>query len=261
MNIAKSDSELVLEALEKKQNLVAMLAPSFVIDFSYPQIIGKLKRLGFAHVVEVSRGAIETNCQIIKLSDKKGSRYITAPCPTIVRLIRKKYPKLIPFLAPADSPMVATAKIVREVYPGFTPVFIGPCLAKKLEAREDYPDLGIIALTFKEIDGILKGKNINDEDADNKAEFDFLGAVTRLYSISGGLAQSASLKDLFSRDEYRVVSGPGNIGKALEEFMGNSNIRILDILFCEGGCINGPGIISKEPIDKRREKVVSYWNK
>ena len=44
----------LLKLIKNKEKMVAMLAPSFLIDFSYPEIIGMLKRLGFEYVVEVS---------------------------------------------------------------------------------------------------------------------------------------------------------------------------------------------------------------
>jgi len=49
--------------------------------------------------------------------------------------------------------------------------------------------------------------------------------------------------------------------KTLKEFVCNQDLKILDILNCEGGCINGPGIISSDSLDRRRQKIIAYWNK
>ena len=61
------DIKKVLELIEGQEKLVAMIAPSFPVDFSYPEIVGKLKRLGFEFVVEVSLGAMEVNKKLLEL--------------------------------------------------------------------------------------------------------------------------------------------------------------------------------------------------
>lgn len=238
-----------------------MLAPSFPIDFSYPEIVGKLKRLGFSFVVEVSRGAMETNRQLLELiKNNPRGRYITSPCPAVVRLIRHRYPQLEPFLAPTASPMANTAKLVLEKYPGARPIFIGPCPAKRFEAKEDYPELGIVVLTFKEIKKVLKIKETGEDPGDSLASFDLVGAETRLYPISGGLTESSGLIDLLTDPEYDVVSGPKLVRQGLEDFQRNKEMRVLDILFCQDGCITGQGIKSSLPVKERREKVISHWS-
>jgi len=252
----------LLNLIEKKSKMVAMLAPSFPIDFSYPEIVGMLKRLGFKYVVEVAAGAIETNRQLLALlnlhPDKK---CIANPCPTIVRLIKNKHPKLVPFLTPIDSPMVATAKIVSKKYPNCKKVFIGPCLAKKLEAKEDYPKLDILVLTYKELKKIFEIKNITFQKSDKSSSFDITGKQTRLYSVSGGLAQSSCLTKNLTNPEYDVISGPKLAEKALQEFSNKPELKVLDILYCEGGCINGPGIVSKDSLGGRRQKIIAYWHR
>lgn len=252
--------KIFLELLEKKEKMVAMLAPSFPIDFSYPQIIGKLKRLGCQHVVEVTRGAMETNRQVLKeLKENPQNRYITAPCPAIVRLIRNKYPQLKKFLSLAHSPMVNIAKIVLKEFPGARPIFIGPCLPKKFEAREDYPELKIVALTFKELKKALAIKKIGDDPTDASADFDIGSRDTRLYAISGGLAQSCGLNQKFTDAEQDVISGLKLVDESLQGFEENKLMRVLDILYCDGGCIGGQGIDSQLPLEERRKKIISYW--
>ena len=218
----------LLNHIEKKTKMVALLAPSFPVDFSYPEIVGMLKRLGFKHVVEVAAGAIRTNrqlCALLKLHPHK--KYITSPCPSIVRLVRNKHPHLLSFLAPIDSPMIATAKIVAKKYPNYKKVYIGPCFAKKMEAKEDHPELEILVLTYKEIAEIFKVKNISPKKSDKSSSFDIIGSETRLYPISGGLAQSSGLTKKLTDEEYDVISGPKLAEKALQEFPNKPELKIL----------------------------------
>jgi len=258
-----AEAKKLLNLIEKKEKLVAMLAPSFVIDFGYPEIIRMLKKLGFSYVAEIARGAEETNKQLFTLMklhpDKK---FITSPCPNIVRLIKSKYPNLVQYLTKIDTPMSATAKMVIKKYPGYKIVHFSPCLVKKLEAKEDFPELNILALTYKDLSDIFKIKKIKPRRIfKTKDSFDITGGHTRLYPISGGLAQSAGVTQRLTDAEYDVVSGPALVNKALQNFEINSDIKLLDILNCDGGCINGPGMVSKELLDKRRKKVIDFWNK
>ncbi|PIS09441.1 hypothetical protein COT75_01425 [Candidatus Beckwithbacteria bacterium CG10_big_fil_rev_8_21_14_0_10_34_10] len=250
---------LLLDLLGKKEKLAAMLAPSFPIDFPFPDVIGKLKRAGFSYAVEVSRGAVETNKQVVQeLKSDPLKRIIASPCPSLVRYIKAQRPELLPFLSQADSPMTASAKLVRQKFPGARPVFIGPCLVKKLEAK-DYPDLNILAITFKELFVLFERLKIDGSTEDFVTNFDLLTAHTRLYPISGGLCQSAGIKELLTDEEFRVVSGLDQFEPVLDEFVKNKSIRLVDVLFCPGGCVGGPGIKSTDSLEQRRQRVVKFW--
>ncbi|PJC32903.1 hypothetical protein CO049_01520 [Candidatus Roizmanbacteria bacterium CG_4_9_14_0_2_um_filter_36_12] len=251
---------VLIEALKRKDKLVAMLAPSFPIMFEYPKIITKLKNLGFSYVVEVSAGAKKTNEELLELLKKDPTlRYITSPCPTVVRMIRKQMPQYAKYFThDVDSPMVATAKIAREYYPDYRPVFIGPCIVKKLEATEDVPELNILVVTYDEINQIFTQFNTPDDFNPND-KFDISEpGMTRIYPVDGGLSHSSGLEKHFSKDEIQIVSGWKNCMEAVKNFDTNTKVRLLDVLFCEGGCIGGPGIKSNLTSQERKQKVLDY---
>ena len=250
----------LIELVQKKARLVAMLAPSFPIVYQYPQIISKLKQLGFGYVIEVAVGARKTNSQVLALLEvnPKG-RFITSPCPSFVRFIRKKHRDLLPYLAlKADSPMIACAKIVQEKYPGFQPVFIGPCNVKKLEADEDYPELNILVLTYQELDEVFKKFDIKDPPSQTNDVFDITEKATRIYPLDAGLTESSGLRNILKDEEIRIVSGWENCENILQEFRDNQKIRLVDILFCEAGCINGPNIVSNLSLEERKKKIIDF---
>jgi iron only hydrogenase large subunit-like protein len=251
----------LIQLINSKAKMVAMLAPSFPINFDYPQIISMLKKLGFSYVVEVAAGAKKTNEAVLSaLQNNPTSRFITSPCPSFVRLVRTKYPNLTQYLAlSVDSPMIATAKIVKEKYPGFTPVFIGPCIVKKLEAKEDYPDLGIVVVTYQEIADIFKQFNIQNEN-DLTQTFDVLEKTTRIYPTDGGLTFTSGVDKILKPEEYKIVSGWKNCEAVINEFQTNPKLRFVDVLFCEGGCINGPATDKSLSIDQRIEKIKAFAN-
>ncbi|MEK7664635.1 MAG: hypothetical protein AAB361_00670 [Patescibacteria group bacterium] len=51
MNEITQEAKELINLIEKKSKIAAMLAPSFVVDFKYPEIVGMLKRLGFKFVL------------------------------------------------------------------------------------------------------------------------------------------------------------------------------------------------------------------
>lgn len=255
-----SDLSKLAQLIKSRSKMVAMIAPSFPIMYDPKEIVGKLKTIGFSYVVEVSVGAKETNHQAVQiLKNNPQTRFITSPCPSFVRFMRTKHPDLLHYLAlEVDSPMSATAKIVRQRWPGYKPVFIGPCLVKKLEASQDYPELDILVLTYKEIDRIISQIAVNPSI---NSEFDMIESSTRNYPVDGGLTSSSGAKNLLQPEQIKIVSGYDNCEKAIQEFEQNKSIRLLDILFCEGGCIMGPGIDSKLSLEERKKQILDYSNK
>jgi iron only hydrogenase large subunit-like protein len=254
-----NDSDKLINLLKSNFKLIAMLAPSFPIMYDYPQTITQLKKLGFQKVVEVTVGAKETNRQLVEfIKSHSQSRLITSPCASFVKFIKTKHPEFLPYVTlNVDSPMVATAKIVKEKYPDYQPVFIGPCFVKKLEASQDHPELNILVLTFKELGEVFRDLSIEEIKTSNDV-FDLAEKQTRLYPTDGGLTESSGIKNILKDEEIRIVSGWKNCETALSEFKNNPKIRLLDVLFCEGGCINGPGILSSLSTEERKKKIVDY---
>jgi len=255
-----SDEEELIALLEQGEHLAALVAPSFPIVYSRAEIITKLKALGFEYVLEVSVGAKITNEKVFKLlKENPQSRFITSPCASFVRYIRTKHPEFIPYLAfAADSPMIAAAKVVHEQYPNYKPVFIGPCMVKKLEAKEDYPELSLLVLTYKELNNVLSKKGLTSVPENSDAAFDMAEKSTRIYPFDGGLTESSGIRSILADDEIRIISGYKNCEAALKEFNENKRIRFVDILFCDGGCINGPGIASPLSSEMRKRKIQEY---
>ena len=257
------EKKQLIELINSKAKMVAMVAPSFPINFQYPQIITMLRKLGFAYVVEVSVGAKKTNEAVIAaLQSDPNARYITSPCPSFVRLVRAKYPQLEKYLAlSVDSPMIATTRIVKEQYPEHRPVFIGPCIAKKLEASQDYPDLNILVLNYQEIADIFKQFSITDAENKPNEVFDLAEKSTRIYPTDGGLSITAEVDKILSPEEFKIASGWKNCETTLLEFENNPKLRFVDILFCDEGCINGPATNKELTIEQRKQKIREYANK
>ncbi len=250
------DYEKVADLLKKKK-VVAMVAPSFVIDFDYKRFANELRAIGFDKVTELTFGAREVNLFYMDhLKKNPGKLWISTPCPAIVDLVMKNFPHLQDNLIPCVSPMIAMAKIVKKQYPKHSIVFIGPCIYKKREA-EKFPEVDM-ALTFKEIPNLMK--LCKKKKVDEREYFfdQFYDNATKIYPISGGLAESMHVKEVLKPDEVIVCDGR-KACRMLKKFDRHpGKVKFMDILFCKGGCVGGPGVITKKPLFVRKKKVRDY---
>jgi len=256
-----ADVKKVIELLKGKKKLIAMLAPSFVIDFEYSDIVILLKKMGFDKVSELTFGAHIINKyyhEIIKKNPDK--MFISTACPVVAMMIKSQYPQYAGNLMPVVSPMAATARILDKNYPNHDIVFISPCQAKKEEAKI-YGELIDAVITFKELKQLIEYAKENKMIKPKKIKshlFDrFYADYTKIYPLSGGLSKTMHKKDLLKESEVIVLEGPIEMQKLLSSKI-PKHIRFLDILFCKGGCIGGPGVDSQEPIEARRAKVMDY---
>lgn len=255
-----TDVDTLADLLQKKEKLVAIVAPSFIVMYDYPDFVTKLRSVGFQYVLEVSAGAKKTNEAVVELlKTNPEGRYITSPCPSFVRFIRTRFPQFEKYLAyQADSPMIATAKIAHETYPGYKVVFIGPCMVKKKESSEDHPEQELLVVTYRELEQVFQKIGATDPPKNPSEKFDLEEKPTRIYPYDGGLTESSGARNLLKDEEIRIVSGYKNCEAVLKEFESNPKIRLIDILFCEGGCINGPGVISTLSIPDRKKRVDTF---
>lgn len=260
-------NEELLKIIEilKTEKTICLLAPSFPVDFSFPEVMLDLREIGFTKIVELTYAAKLINYKYIEiLKNNPEKQYICPNCPTIVKYIENKYPELKENIIDVASPMVIMARFVkREFGEDYKTIFIGPCFAKKQEAKEnsDCVDYAITYKEFCEIYNYLEEKNSLkkiEESQENKEIDKFYNDVTKIYPLSGGVAESMLNKQILSKEEIIVCDGPKNIDVSIKDFKEFKTFRFLDILFCEGGCLGGPGIINKDPIDEKIKKILEY---
>lgn len=250
--------ENLLEII-KNYKTCFLIAPSFPIDFKYPNIIGALKKIGADKITELTFGAKIVNEKYIEYIEQnpKQKYYIASSCPIVVSVIKSQYPGLKQYLMPVVSPVISQAKIVKKVYPEHKIIFISPCKAKaNIEAKE-YSELIDYVITFKELKQLFQELNINENDFDGCSEkFDSLIlSKTKVYPISGGLAHSAKMKHYFEDETVCAVDGINNIKNILEEIKSEkSKFRFFDLLNCDGGCIGSIDINNSN-----QEKNLKAW--
>ncbi len=271
VRVCSQNAKQVMDSIERVKLLLAsndtvaaMVAPSFPAEFpgmDHRQLVGGIRELGFRYVTEVAFGADLVAERYRDLLEKnKDSRFISTACPAIIGFVERYHPNLVTSLAPIVSPMVAMARVLRIEYgPDIRIVFIGPCIAKKDEARSDLiPGEVDEALTFEEIRRMLDAEGLDHRTVE-PTEFDPpIGGIGALFPVSKGLLQTANIEeDLVSGD---IVSADGRttFTEAIREFeTGDLDARLLDILCCSG-CIMGAGMTTGAPIFSRRSRISKY---
>jgi ferredoxin hydrogenase len=255
--IKNMPSHIEKELKNKKIKMVALVAPSFVVSFEYPQFIHQLRDLGFDKVVELTFGAKMINREYheqlsLKKKGRRETLLISTTCPGITAIVKEKYPQYVKNLILIDSPMIAMAKICKKVYPKHKTCFISPCNYKKIEAENskhidyviDYEQLGVL---FNK-NGIKSNKN--------HIHFDkFYNDYTKIYPLSGGLSKTAHLKGVLKKGEEKTIDGIGDVMRFLSS--PDKKVRFLDCTFCMGGCLGGPHT-SKLPIKEKTKKLMKY---
>jgi len=249
--------------------MVAIVAPSAAANFRdrYLRLNGYLKSIGISAVFDVSFGAELTIKSYMEYARKnKPAAMISQPCPAIVSYIEIYQPELIPYLAPADSPMMHTLKMVKEFYRDYQShrfVVISPCAAKRREFDE--VKLGDYTVTMKAIHQHLTDQNIFLE---NFPEVDFDNPPAEravLFSTPGGLLRTAAREYPEIINITRKIEGPGAIYpylKKLPEMIGQGFAPFLvDCLNCEMGCNGGPGTLNRDESPDMIEHYVEKRNK
>jgi ferredoxin hydrogenase large subunit len=240
----------VVKSIVNGEKVIAIVAPAIQGQFNnttITQVFEAIKRLGFSDVYEVAIGADMTSkAEAMEVYEniKNGVITTTSCCPAFVNLIKSKYPEIYANnTSTTVSPMVATAQYVKQKYPDAKVVFIGPCMAKKDEARS-YKGLIDYVLTFEELMALFSSRKVNPTEiviTPAQAEASIYG---RNYCFSGGV--SGSLKQYFKENNIDIdvkivnANGSAECKEQLEaikngKFTGN----VLEGMMCLGGCAGG----------------------
>jgi len=259
-----SSVDEIRRLIESDHRVAACLAPSFPAEFGnigHEQVVGMVRALGFDFVQEVGFGADLVADRYARLLRKNpDQRYIATNCPAIVEFVERYHHDLVRFLTPVVSPMLATARALRQIYGSeLKIVFIGPCIAKKAEMdpAQQHTEIDGV-LTFTELHSLLIEKAIR---ADSVAPSDFdepRAGAGALFPISRGMLQAAKISEDLMAGDVVAADGRLNFVEAIKEFeSGALNARLLEVLCCNG-CIMGPGISNNLPLFTRRSLVSKY---
>lgn len=268
----KSQIYQLVKALKNNNHLYAIIAPSFLGQFgplaSPVQIFEGIKQLGFEDVVEVSLGADITTLreakEFLERVPEEHPYMGTSCCNSWTIMVQKLFPDQYQYISDSASPMVETAKYIKNKDPEAKIAFIGPCISKKLEAlREDVKDFVHFVITYEELMGMFVAKGIELSEIEVSKEIQDASTLGRGYAIAGGVAEavkSTALKIDPSREIN--VEGASTLHECVKLMRlakaGKKNGYLLEGMACSGGCIGGPGTIAS--LNRVRKAVTEFKN-
>ncbi len=243
----------------EKFRVYAVVAPAIASQFKYAeigQIITAIKEIGFYSVEEAALGAdIVAYNEAAELQER--DLMTSSCCPAFVKYIKTKFPDMADKISSSLSPMAVTGKFIKERDPDAKVVFIGPCTAKKAEAKQPetaaYVDY---VLTFEELQALIDSKDIEVEELE-ETDLDHASSFGRNFAKSGGVTDAvieAAYEQLGEgvKIDPIVCDGIDKCKSAL--LRANKGVlphNFIEGMVCSGGCIGGAACLTHGDANKR----------
>lgn len=261
----RDDRAMVQEAIAAGRTVVASLAPSAPAYFgvmAFEQMKRALLALGFAAAGETAYGAEMVGQAHREVVETQRQRWplITSSCPVVVNLIERYYADLLPHLAPTVSPMIAHGRWLHARYGDEAMVvFIGPCIAKKQEMRDEAVAGAVdAALTFWELADWMQEVGV-EIAAPEETSPTVARVNARVFPVEGGLVGTANMDTDILAGHIVTTSGLEACEDVLRAIrLGQLEACLVELMACEGGCINGPVMEGQESLYLARQRVIQY---
>ena len=252
----KSQIFQLIRALQTGKEIIAQVAPSFAGQFG-PNVNGDklksaLKQLGFSEVYETAIGAdlgcmTEAEHYANEVATGNQAFALTSCCPSWSVLAKKFFPETIDKISNALTPMVATARVIKQEHPDAMVVFIGPCASKKLEAsrRTIRSDVDFV-ITFEELTGMFASRGILLEEIEAMDKLEGATGAGRGYGVAGGVASAIErcIHEYYPDVDVHIEHAEG-LNDCKKMLMlakaGKKNGCLIEGMACPGGCIAGAG--------------------
>ena len=241
-----------LDVMNQYEYKVALPAPSLYSQFNNLDdvniVLNALLQMGFDDVFEVSAAAelvSEATRQYIS-EHPQDLPLISTACPSVVRLIRVRFPNLIPHLLPLNPPIEVAAILAAEKALKQTGLprekigifFISPCASKVTYVKAP------LGTEKSEVDHVLAIKDVYPRIlACMKAvaaqdDYPIIGTSGKIgisWGHSGGEASG-----LYT-ENYLAADGIENVIRVLEDMEDQkfTALRFVELNACNGGCVGG----------------------
>ncbi len=229
---------------------VALPAPSLYAQYNnltnVDIVLNALLKLGFDDVYEVSAAAELVSEASRKYIEEHADEvpFISSDCPSVIRLIRVKFPSLISRLLPIKAPVEVAAEIARARAIKKTGlkseeigiIFISPCPSKVSYAKSP------LGIEKSSIDNVVAIKDVYPlllphmkQDESQLKPLSHSGRIGIGWSNAGG--EVAGLL----AENYLAADGIVNILRVLEELEDEKlhGLTFVELNACNGGCVGG----------------------
>lgn len=258
----KSQIFQLIRALKEGGEIIAEIAPAYIGQFGNAgpkKVKAALLELGFSEVYEVALGAdmgavTEAHHYVEEVVNGDLPFLLTSCCPSWSMLAKLYFPDMADKVSAALTPMVATARTIKQKHPNAHVVFIGPCASKKLEAsrRSVRSDVDFV-ITFEELSAMFEARGIDPEKIEREEEIHDATGAGRGYGVAGGVAEAI---EKCINAYYPDVDVYIEHAEGLEECKkmllmakaGKKDGCLIEGMGCPGGCVAGAG--TNIPINK-----------
>ena len=269
----RSDVERAAELLRSTRRVVVSLAPSWVSEFPHAtagSLLKALRALGFRQVSEMALGADMLTSYVAAHYEQHPSPVAFLPvCPAAVDFIQNRYPHYTPWILPVASPLLLHARLLRKHFgDDVAVVAITPCVAQKVEA-DRHPEVVDVVLTFAELHSWLLDQGLSARAAASGGgdaaieEFEPIPASGGArYAMRGGTVEELQARVAPGANvRYSVYSGFDSICASLNglESWGARGRLIVELMACEGGCVNSPVASRQQSLTLRQLALVDSY--
>lgn len=266
----KSQIFQLARALSEGEEIIAELAPAYIGQFgdnvTQRNMKEALKKLGFKEIYEVALGAdigaiAEAHHYVEKVATGELPFLLTSCCPSWAMLAKKQFPDMVDQVSQELTPMVATARTIKQKHPNARVVFIGPCAAKKLEAsrRTVRSDVDFV-ITFEELQAMFDAKQIVPSECGGNSSLHNATGAGRGYAVAGGVAEAIEkcINEYYPGVPVHIEHAEG-LAECKKALMlakaGRMNGCLIEGMGCPGGCVAGAG--TNISIPKAQKEVKS----
>ncbi len=236
-----------LEDFSHFKHLVALPASSLYVQFnnltSTAQVASALLDIGFDSCFEVAKAAELVSDATEKLMESMPKPVISSACPTVIRIIRARFPELVNNVLPLVAPMHLSAKYAKEEISKKTGlkkeeigcIYITPCPAKATDV------LNPIGSSESDLDGAIAIKDVYPalvkalSNPVNKVDTS-IGKIGLRWASCGG--EGASIKNI---ETYLSCDGIANVLNVLSDLEDEkfTNLDFVELSACPAGCVGG----------------------
>lgn len=256
------------ERLRGKQPVVAVLGcsfPAFFYDLDPAQMVTALKKLGFDEVLEGTAGVELISPEYREMIEQKqDTPLISSHCPTVVDLIERHYPQLLKNLVPVVSPMVAIGRFIKAHRGAdIQVVYISSCIGGKFEISSD-PVKGAIdtVLTYSELNRMLKDRKIDPHRLGKTPLAGLPTSSGRSFSIVGGPFNNFGIVNNGLDPNFVTTVGEQASMEVIHDLAAERiSPQYVDVRFCSGGCIGGPGRTNRLTSFSKRNLIIDYLHR
>lgn len=259
-----------IDVIHNYKYTVALPAPSLYSQFNNLDdvniVLTALIYLGFDDVFEVSAAAELVSAASRKYVEAHHEKWplISTACPSVVRLIRVRFPNLIDHLLPLNPPVEVAARLARKraaERTGLKPeeigiVFISPCPSKVTFVQSP------LGVEHSSVDNVIAIKDIYPmmlpemkRAEKNPKDLAMSGKIGVGWGGTGGEAGG------LITDSYLAADGIENVIRVLEDLEDEKfgHLQFIELNACNGGCVGGVLTIENPFVAKAKLKRLNKY--